>query len=1163
MSKNRQSVAQGALFLMLFSTALYAQMTITGSIAGSIVDPSGQVVTGAKVTITSEKTGDTRSATTNEIGAFNFAAVQPETYTLKVEQGGFKAFQRTGLVVSANERVAAGEIQLQIGAVTETVTVEAQGAMVQTDSAENSAVLTSNQIDTLTARGREVVSLLRTIPGVQYQADQNDVGGSFGTSTPNIRGASNSMNILAVDGVVSNDLGTPATFSSVTTLDAIGEVKVILNSYQAEYSGNGGAVVEVVTKSGGKEFHGSGYWFVRNEDLNANDFFNNRSVSSSFPNGIPRPQYRYNTLGATIGGPIYIPGKFNRKKTLLFGFYNIENWAIHVPGTLTQYTMPTAQERTGDFSQTLDVSGKLIPIKNPNTGAVFSDNKIPASLLSASGLSLMNTLPLPNFINRAITGGNYNYQIQEVLNDPKRSQLFKFDVVPSDKDRVFVRGKTWLASQQGYAVAAGAKPTGFFAQCYCFTESGLSVGWTHVFSPSIVMEATAGLRHNHEAWYPQGGQTELNKVLRSSIGFTAGQWYPQANSQGIIPRFSFGGVPNPPDVTFDDRFLTGGTDFTFTFNDNVTITHGAHNFKLGVAAYRLREYEGERSIFSGTFAFAKDTNNPFDSNWAFSNAALGIFDSYTESNARYGANERQSIVEWFVQDTWKVNRKLTLDYGMRFSWYNQMYPNNAGQQSVLALDLYKSNLAPRLYQPVIGTNNVRQAKDPVTGQLLPAAFIGLFVPGSGNPAPGGVLSGDKSYPRGFVDQQPVLYGPRFGFAYDPFGKGKTAIRGGAAILYNMRLTKWSQTTENPPAIFTPITYYGSMSTFLQSTGVLAPSNTNAYNRGNKTPDNYNISLGIQQDLGFSTLLDVSYAGVFGRHLQLTTALNTVPYGARFLAQNQDPTSPGKPLPDNFFRPFPGYNNITLTDNAYDSNYHALLLSINRRFAKGLQLGVAYAYSKFMDYGGNTFVNNVSVTQTIPVYRPLRSWSYGLDNSDQTHNLVVNFTYQTPKLASVHPVLRQVAGNWQLSGIAQFVSGTPGAVSLTTTDGTDLTGGGDGQRVNVVGDSHADSTFLQWFNPAAFARPARNDPGNAGKQNIRYPGVNNWDLALSKQFPIKSERRVFQLRWEAYNAFNHSQYNGVNTTARFDPTGLQTNALFGQVISTRSPRVMQGSLRFTF
>ncbi len=1143
LEKRLRNLFLPALLLLVSCGLMLGQMTVTGTITGTIEDPSGQLVPGAKVSLRSEKTGEIRSTVSNAVGAFNFVAVQPDTYSLKVEHTGFKASERKGLVLTANERLAAGDIALQLGAVTETVSVEATAAQVQTDSTEHSAVLTTQQLTNLTARGRDVVSLLRTIPGVQYQSDQDSVGGSYGTGTPSIGGTSNNTNILAVDGVVSNDMGTPNVFSSVTTMDAIGEVKVILNSYQAEYAGNGGAVVQVITRSGGRDFHGGGYWFLRNEDLNANDFFNNR-------NKAPRPRYRYNTLGATIGGPIYIPGKFNRNRNLLFGFYNLENWSIHLPGSLTNYMMPSAEQRTGDFSQTVDTNGKLIPVTDPANHQVFPGNIIPKNRLNPNGLALLSMLPLPNYINPAITSNTYNYQIQEVLNDPKRSQLFKIDIVPSDKDRFYVRGKTWMAQQNGYAVAAGARPIGYFAQCYCFTESGIGVGGTHIFSPSVVMEVSTGLRHNREAWY---NDDPLSKVLRSGIGYNLSQWYPQSNPQGIIPRMSFG-ISNSPNVTFDDRFLTGGTDFTFTFNDNVTIIRSTHTIKAGMDAYRMREYEGERSTFSGTFDFGRNTNNPLDTNYAFSNAALGIFQSYTESNARFGANERQSIFEWFVQDSWKAARRLTIDYGMRFSWYNQMYPHYDGQQSVLALDRYNPADAPALYRPAVGPGKVRMAQNPVTGELLSAAYIGDFVPGTGNPAPGGSVSGDKTYPRGWVDQQPVLYGPRLGFAWDPFGKGKTAIRGGAAILYNIRVSKWSATSNNPPAIFTPITYYGSMDTFLQTSGVLAPSNTQTYFRGAKTPVVYNVSLGIQQDLGHSLLLDVSYLGVQGRHLSQTVALNTVPYGARFQPQNQDPTSPGKPLADNFFRPLPGYNNVTLNDNAWNSNYNALLVSLNRRFTSGLQLGAAYTYSKFLDYTG------------IPVYMPLRQWSYGLDGTDQTHNLVVNFTYEVPRASSLvhNAIVRAVFDNWQLSGIAQFVTGTPSGIGFSTTDGTDLTGGGDGQRVNIVGNGFENgNTFYHWFNPAAFARPGRNDPGDAAKVVVRNPGVNNWDLALAKKFPIKSETRSVQLRWEAYNAFNHTQYSSINTAARFDPAGAQVNALFGQVTGTRSPRVMQGSLRFTF
>ena len=304
-------------------------------------------------------------------------------------------------------------------------------------------------------------------------------------------------------------------------------------------------------------------------------------------------------------------------------------------------------------------------------------------------------------------------------------------------------------------MAGGASPVGFFAQCYCFTEDGLATGLTHIFSPTVVMEFDAGIRHNREAWYPYGNN-EINKVLRSNIGYNLGQWYPSANVSGYIPRFSFGGVTNPPNVSYDNRFLTGGTDFTFNFSDNVSITRGTHNIKVGFDVYRIREYEGEQSIFSGTFDFGKNTLNPLDSNYAFANAALGVFNSYTESNARYGANMRQTLVEWFVQDSWKTSRRLTLDYGIRWTWANEMHPSRDGEQGVFMRNLYSASDAPPLYQPVT-QGSVTSAQNPITGALLPRAYIGLFVPGIGTPAPGGVAYGAKNVPLGFVNNPGVLW----------------------------------------------------------------------------------------------------------------------------------------------------------------------------------------------------------------------------------------------------------------------------------------------------------------------------------------------------------------------------------------------------------------------
>lgn len=1157
-------VALSSLLAALWCGQLFAQMSVTGAVSGTVMDATGAVVPGATITLTSDTTKETRQATSNGEGLFNFSAVPRDSYTLKAEHGGFKAFQRTGILVSANERVVLGAITLELGSASETVTVTSEAAHVETESSEEAADVTNDQVANLTARGREIVSLLRTIPGATYQADQDSPGGTYGTSTMSIRGASANQNILAVDGIVSNDMGTPSVFSSATQMDAIGEVKVILNSYDAEYAGNGGTVVQVVTKSGTNQWHGNGYWYLRNNDFNANDFFNNR-------NNVKRPEYRYNTFGFSLGGPIYIPKKWNTDKRKLFGFYNMEQIVSRIPGTLTQYSMPSALERQGNFSQTYDTNGKVIPVNDPLnkvTGVAqpFPGNVIPQSRLDPNGLALLNILPLPNFVNPAITDYNYNYQIQEVIDFPKRFQVFKIDYVPTDKDRVWVRGKTFLSEDQGYSVSSGATPVGFFAQCYCFSEEGLAVGWTHVFSPTLVSEMISGVRRNHEGWKPYNDTltptqlvpiagNPLSTVLRSAIGFTAGQWYPQSNPDGIIPRFSFN-VPDPPNVSFDDRFLKNGTDFTFNWSESLTWIHGSHTIKGGADYYRVREYEGERSDFDGTFNFSKDVNNPLDTNWSFANAAIGVYDTYAEANARYGENERQTVAEWFLQDAWKATKRLTLNYGIRWTWANQMYPHYPGQQSVLALSRYNPANAPTFYVPVM-SNGVRMAQNPLTGALLPQGYVGDFVPGNGNPGNGGVLSGDTTYPRGFVAQQPTHWGPRFGFAYDVFGNGKTAIRGGGAILYNPRFSVWSATSENPPAIFTPIEYYGTISTLLQTAGVLGPSATNAFQENAKTPRNYNASLGVQQDLGHSTLLSVSYATVLGRNLQLTYAINTVPYGSEFT--HTDPTT-GTPLSDNFFRPYPGYNTVTYTANVFSSNYNGLFVTLNRRFATGLEMGVSYSFSKYMDVtNGNT---------AIPLYQPQRAWNYGVDSNDQTHNLVVNWTYHVPNATKVlpnHAITRLVFNDWNLSGIAQFSTGLPVATSFTTTDGANLTGGGDAQRMDVCGNAYSGTThtFYHWFNAAAFCRPGLNDPGTQGKYDVRNPGVNNFDMAISKNFPVKSEKRYFSFRWEAYNTFNHTQFATLNTAARFQPNGLQVNALFGEVVSTRTPRVMQGSLRFTF
>jgi hypothetical protein len=322
-----------------------------------------------------------------------------------------------------------------------------------------------------------------------------------------------------------------------------------------------------------------------------------------------------------------------------------------------------------------------------------------------------------------------------------------------------------------------------------------------------------------------------------------------------------------------------------------------------------------------------------------------------------------------------------------------------------------------------------------------------------------------------------------------------------------------------------------------------------------------MSFSVQQDIGRGTVVDIGYVGSLSRHLFQSRNLNLIPYGARFLAANADPTNPRVPLPDNFLRPFPGYGNINYRENASTSSYHAMQLSMNRRYTHGIQFGLAYTWSKTMDYADND-------TSTVATYVNPRVWNYGKAGFDQTHNFVFNYTWDLPRASQLWNtgLVKHAFDNWQVSGITSFVSGQPSGVSFTTTDNADITGGGDGWRPIMLGKAqlpHGQRTFDRWFNPDVFGRPERGDIGNAPKDVFRRPGINNWDISVFKNFPIRGEGRFLQLRWEMYNAFNHTQFSAVDTAGRFDANGKQVNPRFGQVIANRAPRIGQASLRFTF
>lgn len=1200
MPSNTRPLLQ-SFFALLFALLLIGQamsQTVTGSVSGTVVDSTNNAIVGATVSLVNERTRDSRTISTNDSGDFRFTAVLPGAYTIKVEAKGFSNFERRGNVLTANEHLSVGELSLKIGAVTETVTTVAEGAQVQTESVEHSALVTSKQLELISQRGRDVTSLLKILPGVSYGGESESAGSSFGSGVPNIQGGRNTFNTFNVDGVRGNDLGSPNVFSSTVNFDAISEVKVLLNGYQAEYASNSSANVNIITKSGSSEYHGSGYWYKRHEQFNANNFFNNNTLTTSPLTGqtttVPKPRYRYSTLGATFGGPVWLPKVSDKIKDKLFFFYSFEDSQTLNPQALRQVTVPTALERNGDFSKSfisLDSNRNPVPlfIRDPaKTGncsatdqtACFPGNVIPANRINKNGQALLNVFPLPNATNLAITAGNYNYLFQESIKVPKRQNLFRTDYRPSAKDSFYVRGSMWYADNQGIAVPAGTANWGLAGLHYTFTDNSITGNWTRVLSPRLVNEASIGVRHSVEKGPPLN-DTELGKLQKATYGYTLGQFYPQLNPLGIIPSVSFGNITNPANITYDERTPLRGADTLITITDNITYTLSSHTLKAGFYAERARNYEGATSTFAGNFTFSNDVNNPLNSGYAYANAVLGNFTQYAEASFRPSGEGRQSLVDFFVQDSWKATRRLSLEYGVRFGWFNQWYQATANS-AAFSLERYDKSKAPKYYQPGCtvavpagGTCAAanRRALNPVNGQLSPAVLIGAFVPGTGDPYNGMVRGTDESYPRGFKDQQPIQVQPRFGFAWDVKGDGKLAVRGSAGVFNQTRVSAnaiWTDVARNPPIVDRPRIFYGNMDSLLSSGGTLFPSNVTGFNLDAPTPVTYSYNLGIQKDVGFGTVVDVSYVGSQSRHLQQQRNINQIPYRARHLdvnPQNVNPTVAGTALPDDFLRPYPGYGSITYYDNSGYSNYNALQVAANRRFTRGLQFGVAYTYSKTMDLADGD-------RDGLPTYRPYRIWNYGRAGFDQTHVMVINYTWDIPKASRLwdNGVVKAVFDNWQLSGITAFASGTPGGIGLALVDtGTDLSGGGDGTRVNVVGNPNlpdskqtvASTGFVQWIDPTVFRRPARGDFGNAPKDVFRNPGTHNWDFSLFKNIPLKSESRYLQLRWEMYNAFNHTQWSSIDTAARFDTAGNQVNTRFGQVNGARGARVMQGSLRLTF
>jgi hypothetical protein len=1166
-----RSVAVSALLLAVAEALAIpaAAQNVTGSIGGTILDGQRQVVPGATITLVNEATNDARTVISGQQGEFQATTLPPGTYTVRVEMANFVTVERTRVVLSAAERLSLGPITLNVG-LGETIVVEASGTRVNTEETQHSGLITARQIEQIQVKGRDVTSLMRLVPGVRYEDTVESLGESFGTLIPHVGGQRRDWNTVMVDGVLGNEIGQANRMAQQINLDAVAEIKVLLNTYRAEYGRTGGAQIQIVSKGGGTQYSGNVYYYGRHERFNANNFFNNRA-------GREKPEYRFNTSGFNLGGPIpWVNGEDKR----LFFFYSLEAPITTRPGPLRQWTVPTALERQGDFSQTLDSAGRLIVIRDPVTGQPFPGNRIPASRINESGRAILNLMPLPNTLDRSFTQGQFNHQTQETAENPKLNQVARIDWKPSGSDNLYFTYKDWYSDQRGSEITAGPNKWGWFNSHYLNTDRGVSANYTKILTSNLVNEAAFGLRRQTEQFHPVD-ESDWQRIRRADTGFTLGQFNPELNPDGVLPKAIFN-VANPPNLTFDNRLLgEGGKAWLWSVRNDLTWVKGAHTFKAGMYLERLKNSEGQGGVgagpWAGQFTFTVDPNNPFDTNHSFANAMLGTFRDYIEIDALPEVQARRFLSEWYVQDTWKLNQRLTLDYGMRFLYYNPWHTELPA--AVFVPERYDPAQAPRLYQPA-RINNVNVALDPVTGDVRPNIFVGSFVPGTGNPFNGMVTNSDPDYPRSFRDNQGIHPEPRVGLAWDIFGDGGTALHASAGIYHNAHITARSMDSaaNNPPTVNTPSVIYGTMDTLLsQASFSQRPSDAFGLERDAKTPTSYNWSVGVQRDIGWGTVVDVTYSGNTTRHLEVVQNINVVPDEARYLdinPQNRDPRNPASPKPSEFLRPYSGFQNINFRSHFGTSDYHALQVQVNRRYIRGLQFAVAYTYGRASGIADED-------EAAISAVRPVDSWNWAPSAASQQHNLVVNYTWDLPRASARwdNALVRAVLDNWQLSGENAFVSGDWSPVFLATTNNFDFTGGDGGTggdvgggvrtvRPVVIGDVSGGGNATpgasgSWLDPSAFAVPSgRGDYGDAARNVFQLPGINNWNLSFFKNVPMGARRRL-QFRWEIYNLLNHTQWSTIDNTLRYDATGTQVNAQFGKATAARNSRIMQGAIRFSF
>ena len=1124
------SIRQLRSILLLLCFALMASPAAAqfdrSQVSGRVKDAQGGLVPGATVTVTNQQTQISSTAVTDETGFYTFPNLTPGRYMVAAELQGFKKAVRSEVPLDAAASVTL-DFTLEAGSVTESVTVTADTPVLQTDVALRKTI-ESRDIEQLSFSGRNPIGVIGLKAGVVGGNFNNYNFSDLGNGGFSINGSRSDENNITVDGATAIRTRSSGAIVGIQNVDTLQEVQVLTGDYMPEYGRASGGQIRMVTKSGGNRFHGSGSFFLRDDKLQANTWARNRSPNA-LENGGPAP-FDYKQYGYSFGGPIL--------KDKLF-FFGAQEWVNYLATDTRTLAVPTERMRQGDFSELLLPNNVFFAapqiIRDPLTGQAFPGNVIPASRLSANGLAFLRAYPLPT---PGFRSGVQNAIINSENPQDQRKDNIRFDYRMNAKNSFSYRyGKySWVAidafrGDVPYARTDWDRP-----------NTTQTASWTSTITNALVNEAT--YTYALDEVFINVLESDLYK--RSTYGVTYPYLFPQ--NKEIADKL--------PTISIDNLGLIDGGPYPafsrgpiHTFSNTTTWVKDRHTFKAGLVMeysgqddfdqINVQPIPGSTNNQNGRFEFRNSTSAR--SGLGIADAALGLFTNYAEIGQRALTKWRALGTDLFVQDSWKPTAKLTVEGGVRYVLWP---PWHSTTNNIATFD---PNFYSRTNEAVVNRS---------TGAIVSGPrYNGIILPGDGFPTEASdlavyndpaVLALFVGAPRGFAKTHKNVFEPRGGVAYA--WDEQTVFKVSAGVFHNrVTLNDSLLLGGNPPFQPQVSVSSGSADNPGGAGGAAAlPLGMTAIDLEFKHPVAYTYSAGMQRQLPFGFAVDVAYVGRQGRNLQRERNINQLPAGTV-------QSNPG--VNRDALRPFKGYGVIRQSENTGRSEYNALQLGIDRRYKNGFKFGAAYTLGHSQD--------NASNKRDVLFNSFDDSGYWGNSSFDRRHVFNFYYIYDLPFLRDQTTILGRTLGGWRVSGATFMRTGTP----LWVTRTADIAGVGDSfnQPYDQVGDpsanangnfsagAAADSNF--WFDPAAFRAPAAGTFGNAKRNDMYGPGQYQWDIALFKDFAVRSGQTL-QFRAEIFNFPNHPNLNNPST----DPT----SSTFGRITTKdNARRDVQLSLRYVF